>query len=685
LLCDCDIDFHAMAKFESINADSTPTSVQASPLLAEALAVQDDCMSITSGGDTRHLDVLKNQTNILLDQLNKNIVSYAMRTELLYKYFYDITHNWTMPNTNSSLCERKAQDIDLSGVIDCCFRHAIHPEWNMQSDESKNHLFSALKQMKEVYAAEDSVLIDHLMNVCRNPWTLDVVKDVLSGSKGAMTETSNALITQESPSVRLFRLETLLDSNLPKLAFNYGKFSIEHELQKTRSTVGCEDVSTKEDFTLSLQISLFITLATRLKKTKEVISMILGLPRPALHASILLRIMELDNGNGKVEHREAVKLICNCVCHLINEGGHSRIASVAFIKQMFDTNLPLVDEDLLTTITENCRDSTAIYLIANCMWKKYGKSKLCEILRLFNRGLNTDLNMVEILKARLEQEKGKNEEAAETLRLLDGTMAEAYRDLANVLRDHDIWYRECILTSFSLVPSHSLLNEIEKCAERADPKSKGETKEKNEVPSNGVRGEEKGASGEALSSDPIVSWDTFKSLMDTDKFNDYCRGLETSLSTDSFSRGCVKLRKDGARPSADSKIIHSKYTLDGLLSIEGSVLTSSLTYNPLADPMSVFCIDDVPTKLISDLLIVVNSPRWHLLSWVHPWKVLQERCQHMLKSPLNRGSQELKYLVIDYTQFDDWSSDEEFEIVTGIEPGYESWEELSDDDDDDDK
>ena len=41
----------------------------------------------------------------------------------------------------------------------------------------------------------------------------------------------------------------------------------------------------------------------------------------------------------------------------------------------------------------------------------------------------------------------------------------------------------------------------------------------------------------------------------------------------------------------------------------------------------------------------------------------------MLKSPLNRGTQELKYLVIDYTQFDDWSSDEEFEIVTGIEPG----------------
>jgi len=676
-----------MAKVESKTADSTPISVQTAPLLAEALAIQDDCPSVIAGGDSRHLDVLKNQTKILLDQMTKNIVSYAMRTELLYKYFYDLTHNWKMQNTKSSLCERKAQDIDVNGVIDCCFRHAIHPEWNMQSDDSKNRLYNALKQMKEVYVAEDCVLIEHLMDVCRNPWTSDAVKDVLSGSKGAMTDTSNALITQESPSVRLFRLETLLHSNLPKLAFNYGKFAIESEVHKNRSTVGCEDDNAKEDYSFCHQISLFITLAMRLKQSKEAITMILGLPLPALHTSILLRVKELDNGNGEEEHREAVRLICNCVFHLINEGEYTRGATVAFIKQMFDTNLTLVDKDHLRIITENCRDSTAIYSMANCMWKKYGKSKLCEILRLFNRGLNTDLNMAEILKARLEQEKDKKEEAAENLRLLDGTMAEAYRDLANVLRDQDIWFRECILTSFSLVPSHSLLNEIEKCAERADPKSTGETEEKMAVTSNGVGGEEVSATDEYLSSDAVASWKTFKSSMDMDKFNDYCRDLETSLKIKSFSRGCSKLKKDGTKPPADSTIIgvHSENTLDGLLSIEGSVLTSSLTYNPLADPMSVFCMDDVPTKLISDLLIVVNSPRWHLLSWVHPWKVLRERCQHMLKSPLNRGSQELKYLVIDYTQFDDWSSDEEFEIVTGIEPGYESWEELSDDDDDEEK
>ena len=38
-------------------------------------------------------------------------------------------------------------------------------------------------------------------------------------------------------------------------------------------------------------------------------------------------------------------------------------------------------------------------------------------------------------------------------------------------------------------------------------------------------------------------------------------------------------------------------------------------------------------------------------------------------------------MVIDYTQFDEWSSDEdEQEIVTGIEKGYEMWDEESSED-----
>ena len=40
---------------------------------------------------------------------------------------------------------------------------------------------------------------------------------------------------------------------------------------------------------------------------------------------------------------------------------------------------------------------------------------------------------------------------------------------------------------------------------------------------------------------------------------------------------------------------------------------------------------------------------------------------------IRRPTKELKYLVIDYTQFDEWSSEEEVTFNTGIEKGYESW------------
>ena len=340
------------------------------------------------------------------------------------------------------------------------------------------------------------------------------------------------------------------------------------------------------------------------------------MPRQILHALLLVQFKEICNDNANDEHRDAVKLICNCVFHLINQGCYARAATVAIIKEMFE--LPLIHDEYLRIVAENCQDSTAAYLIAKCMWNKYAQSRLSEVLRLFNRGLNADLNMAEIFKAKLEKEKDKKEEAVKTLNFLNGTMAEAYGDLAIILSDQDIWYRECILTSFSLAPSHSLLEEIEKCAERAYPKSIGETE----------RSSNDGDTDKSLASEASVAWNT-RSPIDMVKFNNYCQGLELSLGVNRFSRGVKSLKNDGTTPTADSKTIsaNSENTLDGLLSIEGSVLTSSSSYNPLADPMSAFFINDVPMKLISDLLIVVNSPRWHLLSWVHPWKVyLQTNC-----------------------------------------------------------
>ena len=53
----------------------------------------------------------------------------------------------------------------------------------------------------------------------------------------------------------------------------------------------------------------------------------------------------------------------------------------------------------------------------------------------------------------------------------------------------------------------------------------------------------------------------------------------------------------------------------------------------------------------------------------------------LLKDPdIKRPTQNLDYLVIDYTQFDDWSSEEEMAVNAGIEKGYENWANYSSDD-----
>ena len=131
------------------------------------------------------------------------------------------------------------------------------------------------------------------------------------------------------------------------------------------------------------------------------------------------------------------------------------------------------------------------------------------------------------------------------------------------------------------------------------------------------------------------------------------------------------------------------------------MITEASNYDPVEQP----CKSLTPAALglskaiTDDLLIVISAPRfvlslrswlllqfllprWHLLSWVMDWTELEKTCLKLLENPqLRVPSEELKYLNIDYTQFDEWSSDEEVTIYTGIEKGYEKWLEVGDGDD----
>ena len=114
--------------------------------------------------------------------------------------------------------------------------------------------------------------------------------------------------------------------------------------------------------------------------------------------------------------------------------------------------------------------------------------------------------------------------------------------------------------------------------------------------------------------------------------------------------------------------------LEGLISIRGELITEAANYNPLDVPCRSLQPDvlNLSRQLTDDLLIVISAPRWHMLSWVMAWPELHTKCADLLKDPTLRDPiEDLKYLNIDYTQFNGWSSDEEVTIFTGNLPNEE--------------
>ena len=108
--------------------------------------------------------------------------------------------------------------------------------------------------------------------------------------------------------------------------------------------------------------------------------------------------------------------------------------------------------------------------------------------------------------------------------------------------------------------------------------------------------------------------------------------------------------------------------LEGLISIRGELITEAANYNPLDVPCRSLQPDvlQLSRQLTDDLLILISAPRWHMLSWVMAWPELHTKCADLLKDPTLRDPiEDLKYLNIDYTQFNGWSSDEEVTIFTG--------------------
>jgi len=319
-------------------------------------------------------------------------------------------------------------------------------------------------------------------------------------------------------------------------------------------------------------------------------------------------------------------------------------------------------DNYVKAVCSVCQQATWFYSLAAELFKQRGSASRTLVLRLLTNGLAIEL-------ANLEEVRSATKEPAEKRRsrlfeLENRASTQAYRLLAEVLSTTaGVFRRECLLTAFSLAPSTELLRLLQECARKA-----------------GIDVERSSDGGGEYQETPLQPLGEFFRLPNDEEFLAVCEGFCLSMERD--ARWTVAARQKRKQQSGEEamevdQVQPEKTYLEGLLSIQGDVLTSREDYDPDRPPLAVFDPDQRELGLTKcqahDLLTVISSPRWHLLSWALNWTTLYERCLNVLRTPSVRyPKEELRNLVIDYTQFD-CSDDEEAEVLGGTESGYEDW------------
>ena len=127
--------------------------------------------------------------------------------------------------------------------------------------------------------------------------------------------------------------------------------------------------------------------------------------------------------------------------------------------------------------------------------------------------------------------------------------------------------------------------------------------------------------------------------MDWDDFESTSASTEESYSGAKFGRAETKLGKNFKKKKRFRN-------LEGLLSIQGELITEAANYDPTVQPCQSLSPEalGLSPEITSDLMILISAPRWHLLSWVLEWPDLQRTCAKLLANPsLRIPSEELKF------------------------------------------
>ncbi|EFA10971.2 uncharacterized protein LOC103314818 isoform X2 [Tribolium castaneum] len=205
-------------------------------------------------------------------------------------------------------------------------------------------------------------------------------------------------------------------------------------------------------------------------------------------------------------------------------------------------------------------------------------------------------------------ESQKTENETEKVEETTKRLANGFSNLADILKDNVQVSRECALTAFSLEPTLDRLRKIEELAKLSG-----------------------------------------FNVLDTGQIWE-CKLHPPVTTADEISWICNACGKWMCKPNLDLRLT-TNFALNEALNFEQLGISS---------------------QLCDDLAVVLNGPRYHLLSWLLRWEDLHRLCE-MYLNDMERTKNlvtELKFVDIDYSMFEGVKR-EPVDELAGIERGYE--------------
>lgn len=251
----------------------------------------------------------------------------------------------------------------------------------------------------------------------------------------------------------------------------------------------------------------------------------------------------------------------------------------------------------------------------------------------------------------------------EKLKFSHDLLAKGFLLTADLFREYNNIFKECLLTAFSLTPTRESLQRLEDFVNNGGPDDTHLSEKSTANTENEVKIETE------ITSDNL----TDQNLID----NDEKTADTSSLSAVTVSEGIPSHKKpinNELNAILETMGVDSESNKSTEIKTEPNSSFSSL--NDTMKGTAPAYITEVESMKIedsikTDLNSILRYQRHHTLTWDFEWPVLKENCEKYYDMFEKRGFDEveLKYLELDYNQFKNCPV--EYDDSTGIEKGYE--------------